>query len=240
MHTNFRFVVVAVVSIVLLGASVTLYSARLTGEASPAPVPAPILFGGPSEERDSIVAYEARRAGMDPALAIAVSHMENWSGDSAAAHPRSGAVGLMQVMPFWTDSFPADCYGPGDLTMRSRNACIGARIAVRYFRECGNWNCALVRYVGAECTRRDTPLRCTRKNEIGKGYVLAVVERFGRTDLSPARDAMAYGSWRTAAESSGSHRPDRIQVLDAHSSRSADLAAGTASRGSLLSTLVAP
>lgn len=197
MRANVHFVDVA--GAVLLVAAIT-YAALLvqaTPIVPPASVSVPILFGGPSEERDSIVAYEARRAGMDPALAIAVSHVENWSGDSTAAHPRSGAMGLMQVMPFWADSFHVECYGPGTLTMRRRNACIGARIAVQYFRECGNWHCALTWYVGARCTQKDGPARCARKTEAGKGYVLAVVERFGRDDLSPARDAMAFGFWRT-------------------------------------------
>lgn len=198
-----------------------LLSAIVWGMAQPSevPQPTPVLFGGPSEERDSIVAFEARQAGMDPALAIAVSHVENWSGDSAAVHPRSGAVGLMQVMPFWADSFQVECYGPSDLTDRRRNACIGARIAMRYFRECGNWNCALVWYVGARCTRRDTALRCMQKREAGTSYVLLVVARFGRTDLSPARDAMAFGLWRATrlTTNAGSARPARSLSLEPHS-----------------------
>src|ERR1051325_2713720 len=51
-----------------------------------------------SEQRDSIIAQEARRAGAPVALSIAVSHVENWTGDSTAVSPR-GAVGIMQVLP---------------------------------------------------------------------------------------------------------------------------------------------
>ncbi len=209
-----RIVLPIIVGALLLGTIVW-------GTAQPYAVqlPTPVLFGGPSEERDSIVAFEARQAGMDPALAIAISHVENWSGDSAAVHPRSGAIGLMQIMPFWADSFQVECYGPSALTNRRRNACIGSRIAMRYFRECGNWNCALVWYVGARCTRRDTALRCSQKREAGTAYVLLVVTRFGRTDLSPARDAMAYGLWRATRVSSdsGSSRPARFLSLDSNS-----------------------
>lgn len=200
------------------GAAVITMLVIAAGRSGATPAnPTPVLFGGPSEERDSIVAFEARQAGMDPALAIAVSHVENWSGDSTAVHPRSGAVGLMQIMPFWSDSFQVECYGASDLTTRRRNACIGTRIAVRYFRECGNWNCALTWYVGARCTKRDTAWRCSQKREAATAYVLLVVTRFGRTDLSPARDAMAYGQWRVQVTDAGSARPARSLSLEPHS-----------------------
>src|SRR6266550_1517081 len=62
-----------------------------------------------SQQRDSIVAYEARRARVPVPLAIAVSHAENWGGDSTALSS-SGAVGLMQVMPrTWQHSFEPEC-----------------------------------------------------------------------------------------------------------------------------------
>lgn len=202
-------VVVAVLAVVIVG---------LTASLDRAAQPARRALGGPSEERDSIVAYEARRAGMDPTLAIAVSHVENWGGDSAIQHRTSGAVGLMQVMPaIWSDSFQTECYGPASLTLRARNACVGVRVAVRYFEECGNWNCALVAYVGARCRPTDSPERCARKTRVGAEYVLEVVERYGRTDLSPARDAIASGSFRpsqtlglgtnSSGDSAGLRRP---------------------------------
>lgn len=160
-------------------------------------LPPRTAFGGPSQERDSIVARAARQAGMPEALAIAVSHVENWGGDSTARHPISGATGLMQVMPrLWADSFRTEC-GTDSLVGRWRNACVGTHVAARYFAECGNWDCALRRYAGAWCTPTDSWERCHKKQQAGDAYVLDVVRRFGRSDLSPARDQMAAGtSWR--------------------------------------------
>jgi len=162
------------------------------------------LFAGPSQERDSIVAQAAREAGMPTALAIAVSHVENWSGDSTARHPVSGALGLMQVLPrMWRDSFPIEC-GLDSLVARRRNACVGAHIAVEYFEQRGNWNDALRMYAGAWCTKNDSYERCARKIKAGDAYVLAVMQRLYRTDLSPARDQMALGtSWRRDVASAG-------------------------------------
>lgn len=187
---------------VLLGAvvAIALFSAgtvagKITG---PTPIqPTPVMFTGPSQERDSIVAVAAREAGMPPALAIAVSHVENWSGDSMAKHPISGAVGLMQVLPRqWADSFAIAC-GVDSLVVRRRNACVGAHVAVEYFEMRGNWNDALRMYAGAWCTKNDSYARCARKIKAGDAYVLAVMQRLYRTDLSPARDQMALGtSWR--------------------------------------------
>ena len=154
-----------------------------------------VAFSGPSHERDSIVSYQAQRFGMDPKLAIAISHAENWGGDSAAVHPRSGAVGIMQVMPFWADSFRTEC-GIEPLTNRISNACRGVLISMKYFKDCGDWDCALQYYVGAVCTKRDGPWRCEQKQKTGERYVHAVLRNLHRTDLSVNRDAVAMGGWR--------------------------------------------
>lgn len=155
-----------------------------------------VAFTGLSHERDSIVAEAARYAGMPAALAVAVSHVENWGGDSAVVHPVSGATGLMQVLPrTWGDSFRVEC-GPDSLINRWRNACVGAHIAVRYFRECGDWDCALIRYVGALCVTADGPQRCAKKQATGNEYVRDVMRSLYRTDLSPARDLLSVGGWR--------------------------------------------
>ncbi len=161
--------------------------------------PHPVVFSGPSHERDSIVAAAARLAGMPEQLAIAVSHVENWGGDSTAVHPVSGCLGLMQVCPrTWADSFTVQC-GTDSLIARWRNACVGAFIAMEYFQACGNWDCALIKYVGAECTSRDSFERCARKQRTGNQYVRTVMENIYRTDLSQQRDAMAFGGWRRDA-----------------------------------------
>src|SRR5690348_15238504 len=70
-----------------------------------------------SVERDSIVAQEARRAGVSVSLSISVSHVENTSGDSMAVS-KAGAVGIMQVTPrLWQHAFEEEC-GCGSLFNR--------------------------------------------------------------------------------------------------------------------------
>lgn len=155
-----------------------------------------VVYSGPSMERDSIVSKAAQMAGMPPLLAIAMSHVENWGGDSTATHPVSKAVGILQVLPkMWAHSYTVEC-GTDSLIGRWRNACVGTHIAKHYFDECGNWDCALVKYVGAECRKTDSPERCRLKQIAGNEYVRDVMRRYGRTDLSPARDAIASGNWR--------------------------------------------
>lgn len=47
-----------------------------------------------------LIRYEAQRAGLDPQLVFSVVDVE--SGFQAQAVSSAGAIGLMQVMPFWT------------------------------------------------------------------------------------------------------------------------------------------
>lgn len=148
---------------------------------------------GPSAQRDSIVADEARKAGMPVGLAIAVSHVENWSGDSTA-RSRVGAIGLMQVMPsHWNDSFLIEC-GFTSLESRRRNACVGVRVAMLYFEQHGDWNKALRAYNGALCRGVHSYVRCQRLVRAGDEYVLTVMRKLFRTDLSPDRDAIFLAS----------------------------------------------
>lgn len=101
-----------------------------------------------SEQRDSIVAHEARRAGVPVKLAIAVSHVENWTGDSMAVSP-VGAVGLMQVLPkYWQHSFEEEC-GCGSLFRRQRNACVGVRVLKQYLDQHKKTSPALRAYHGS-------------------------------------------------------------------------------------------
>lgn len=149
---------------------------------------------GPSEQRDSIVAFQARRWGMPVDLALAISHTENWRGDSLA-RSHVGAVGLMQVLPkVWSNSFLLEC-GFEDLTNRRRNACVGVMVAMGYFYQRGNWTDALRDYVGANCLPRYTIARCARLQEHAHDYVSTVMSKMYRTDLTPARDA-AYHNTR--------------------------------------------
>ena len=94
----------------------------------------------------TIVDYEARRAGLEPALVLAVIEVESRFNPKATSS--ASARGLMQVMPFWTKSI-------GDGQIRALH---DARINVRYGcvilrhyldREQGNLVRALARYNGS-------------------------------------------------------------------------------------------
>ena len=80
-----------------------------------------------SDQRDSLVAREARRQDVPVWLALSISHAENWQGfDSTATNPFSGAIGLMQIIPENWDLYP-EC-GTAHITNRERNVCIGIAI----------------------------------------------------------------------------------------------------------------
>jgi len=48
-----------------------------------------------------IIRYEAQRVGIDPQIIFALIEVESNFRADAVSH--AGAIGLMQVMPFWTD-----------------------------------------------------------------------------------------------------------------------------------------
>ena len=84
------------------------------------------LFSLP-DQRDSLVAREARRQAVPVWLARSISHAENWRGlDSTAVNPFSGAVGLMQIIPGNWGLYP-EC-GNAHITNRKRNVCMGISI----------------------------------------------------------------------------------------------------------------
>jgi soluble lytic murein transglycosylase-like protein len=102
-----------------------------------------------SEQRDSIVALEARRAGVPVDIALAVSHVENFSGDSMAVSSK-GAVGIMQIIPkYWQHSFEDEC-GCGSLYRRQRNACVGVRKLKQDYTRYRTWGATLRAYHGSE------------------------------------------------------------------------------------------
>ena len=106
---------------------------------------APLSF---SEQRDTLVSQEARRAGVSVALAVAVSHVENWTGDSMAVSER-GAVGLMQVVPkYWQHEFEEEC-GCGSLFERRLNVCKGVRVLAFYLKQQKTTVLALRAYHGS-------------------------------------------------------------------------------------------
>lgn len=88
---------------------------------------------------------EARLAGLPPELVLAVIQVE--SAFHADAISSAGAVGLMQVMPFWVRELglPAD-----DLTEPERNLRYGCTILAHYLAvEDGDLTRALARYNGS-------------------------------------------------------------------------------------------
>jgi len=91
-------------------------------------------------------AREHRRL-VPPQLILAIAYVESRCGIHEE-HVSSGALGIMQVMPFWTKSnLRARC---GANLRRARvNLCYGTHILRHYLARCrGNLNCALARYSG--------------------------------------------------------------------------------------------
>jgi soluble lytic murein transglycosylase-like protein len=92
-----------------------------------------------------LVRYEAMRAGLDPHLVLAVIDVESKFRKYAVS--RSGARGLMQVMPFWVKELG----DPGQNLFQERtNLRYGCTILRHYVdREKGNLANALGRYNGS-------------------------------------------------------------------------------------------
>lgn len=90
------------------------------------------------------VHYEAHRAGIEPELVLSVIQVE--SNFNPYAISRVGAIGLMQVMPFWLKEIGK----PGDNLFRAQtNLRYGCTILKFYLdREKGNRVRALMRYNG--------------------------------------------------------------------------------------------
>ena len=93
----------------------------------------------------AMVRYEAMRAGLDPHLVLAVIDVESRFRKYAVS--KSGARGLMQVMPFWVKEIGA----PADNLFQERiNLRYGCTILRHYLdRERGNLSNALGRYNGS-------------------------------------------------------------------------------------------
>ena len=88
---------------------------------------------------------EARLAGLPPDLVLALIQVE--SAFKADAISSAGAVGLMQIMPFWISELglPID-----DLTHPPRNLRYGCTILAHYLAiESGDFTRALARYNGS-------------------------------------------------------------------------------------------
>ena len=92
-----------------------------------------------------LVHYEARRAGLDPHLVLAVIDVESRFHKYAVS--KSGARGLMQVMPFWVKEIGGT---QQNLFHERTNLRYGCTILRHYLdRENGNMVNALARYNGS-------------------------------------------------------------------------------------------
>jgi soluble lytic murein transglycosylase-like protein len=119
-------------------------------------------------DRDAVVVRAALEFGVPAHLALAVSHTENWGGDSVAVS-RKGAVGIMQVMPrAHVSTTVALCGAPERLVELECNARVGVYILRSYRNQYGDWPTALRRYVGV-----------VRNHSVGNAYVQAVSEKLG-------------------------------------------------------------
>ncbi len=89
--------------------------------------------------------YEARRAGLFPGLVLAVIQVE--SNFDRYAISRAGALGLMQVMPFWLKEIGRPDANLFDIQTNLR---LGCTILAYYLRRShGNLRRALARYNGS-------------------------------------------------------------------------------------------
>ncbi len=89
--------------------------------------------------------YEARRAGLDPALVLSVITVE--SNFDRFAISSSGALGLMQIMPFWLDEIGHPDDNLFDIATNLRFGCTILSIYLK--REHGDLHRALARYNGS-------------------------------------------------------------------------------------------
>jgi soluble lytic murein transglycosylase-like protein len=103
-------------------------------------------------------AHRPNEQRLPPGLILAVmdveSHFDHWAISSA------GAVGLMQVMPFWPGKLGME---PHQLTQIAANMRMGCAI-LRYYlkQEKNDWHKALARYNGSTGSRKYSNLVVTR------------------------------------------------------------------------------
>jgi len=91
------------------------------------------------------VHYEARRAGLDPELVLALITVE--SNFDRFAISSAGAQGMMQIMPFWLDEIGDTDDNLFDIATNLRFGCTILSIYLK--REKGNLHRALARYNGS-------------------------------------------------------------------------------------------
>ncbi|KPQ21624.1 transglycosylase SLT domain-containing protein [Halomonas sp. HL-93] len=109
--------------------------------------PLSTFINDPAKRRELLtqIYQEARLAGLPPEVVLALIHVE--SAFSVDAVSSAGAVGLMQIMPFWVEELglPMD-----DLSQPTRNLRYGCTILAHYLAvEQGDFTRALARYNGS-------------------------------------------------------------------------------------------
>lgn len=127
--------------------------------------PALTRFIADAPKRDRLlrrIYLEARLADLPPTLVLALIQVESSFDTNAISS--AGAVGLMQIMPFWIDELgvPAD-----DLKDPWRNLRYGCTILAHYLAvERGDFTRALARYNGSlgETWYPERVLRAWREN----------------------------------------------------------------------------
>lgn len=101
--------------------------------------------------RDAAVTQAAHKAGISVDMALAVAHVEDFSGNPYAVS-KAGAIGIMQVMPGWIGTYRKACGAvPSDSLYNIHyNACLGTHIIRHYLTKCHKVvYCALAGYNGA-------------------------------------------------------------------------------------------
>lgn len=94
--------------------------------------------------------YEAKRAGIDPVLVLAVIQTE--SNFRKYCISSAGALGLMQIMPFWQKEIGLPRHNLFDIRQNLRFGCMILRHYID--REDGNIVKALARYNGSYLSKR--------------------------------------------------------------------------------------
>lgn len=153
----------------------------LTVQQDASPIQEYLETKGATSSRAASVAQrivqQSKKWNVDAHLITAIVTVENPLLTSKARSAK-GAVGVMQVMPFWKRSFARVC--GSNLQDDATNICYGIQVLKAHMKETkGNMNRALLSYSG--CSNR---LRCGRYSQI----VLARQKHIGTIALATDKD----------------------------------------------------
>lgn len=134
---------------------VSLLSVMSTDEHHTQTVQQYLMDHGAPSDRAAVVAQHIVRQSLkwdvDPAMVAAIVTVENHTlvGDTSST---AGAVGVMQVMPFWRRSFASQC--GNELANDRVNICYGIHVLKTFLRERGTEERALLAYNGCRTLER--------------------------------------------------------------------------------------